>query len=246
MSGIQARTEEKKMEENSVKTEYPEEETAVSEKKKGNRFLMAVVAVVASASVSLAGFFSEPAALLDRDIRIPSAQVDVIVDDNDDEGEENEEQQKKEGFSEKVKDLILRIPFAVRSTVGMVLWGIGWVLIKLVTLLWVGVLSPVLAFLLRSLLTFLILAALTAAVLKLLFPWLRLKDIFCKKNIIFLFAVSVLMNLMDLILPLFWDKYETVRNTVLFIFFTAATAAVVIAASKRIRQLKSLLAPQTA
>ena len=225
--------------------DLPEErETDGSEedgKKLGRKIAMGLVALIASASVALAGFFSEPAALLDREIKIPSPQVDVLVDDDDDEGDENEENEKNEGFSEKTKAMILRIPIAVRGTVGIVMWTLGWVLIKLATLLWVGVLSPLLGFLLHVLLTFAILAAVVAGVLKLLFPWLRLRDIFNKKNIIFLLIVSVLLNLCDLILPLVWKDYTRIRDTVLFILYFALSVVIIIAAVSKIRKLKTAL-----
>ena len=229
-----------KMEEDRVKVQEINE--APPEKKKGRKALMALVAVIASASVSLAGFFSEPAALLDRDIKIPSAQVNVIVDDDDDEGDENEEKENKQGFSEKARAFILRIPLVIRGTVGVVMWALGWVIIRLAMILWIGILSPALGFLLRTLLTFLILAAVVAAVLKLLFPWLRFKDILSKRNIIFLLVMSVLLNVFDTVLPFVWDGYKTVRNTVLFLFYMFVTITAVISASSRIRKLKDAVA----
>lgn len=224
------------MEEDRVKVQ--ETNDTLSKKKKGRKALMALVAVIASASVSLAGFFSEPAALLDREIRIPSAQVDVIVDDDDDEGDENDEKDDKQGFSEKARAFILRIPFVIRGTVGIAMWSLGWMIIKLATVLWIGVLSPVIGFLLRTLLTFLIISVVIAAVLKLLFPWLRFRDIFNWKNIIFLLVTSILLNLCDIVLPLVWDGYRRVRNTVLFLLYMAVTLMAVISASSRIRRLK--------
>ena len=226
-------------------TAEEEEIREPEKKKKGRKAAMALVALVASASVSIAGFFSEPAALLDRDIKIPSAQVDVIVDDDDDEGDENEEKEKKEGFAEKARALILRIPFAIRSTVGVAMWALGWVIIKLASVLWIGVLSPILGFLLRSLLTFLILAAVIGAIIKLLFPWLRWRDIFNWKNLVFLFALSVLMNLCDLILPMIWKDYTRVKNLVTFFLYAAVSLTVIITASVRINRWKDRLAMLT-
>ena len=226
-------------------TAEEEEILEPEKKKKGRKAAMALVALVASASVSIAGFFSEPAALLDRDIKIPSAQVDVIVDDDDDEGDENEEKEQKEGFAEKARALILRIPFAIRSTVGVAMWGLGWVIIRLVSVLWIGVLSPILGFLLRSLLTFLILAAVIGAIIKLLFPWLRWRDIFNWRNLVFLFALSVLLNLCDLILPMFWKDYTRVKNLVTFFLYAAVSLTVIITASVRINRWKDRLAMLT-
>ena len=228
------------MEEDRVKVQETNE--APPEKKKGRKALMALVAVIASASVSLAGFFSEPAALLDRDIKIPSAQVNVIVDDDDDEGDENEEKENKKGFSEKARAFILRIPLVIRGTAGVAMWALGWVIIRLATVLWIGILSPIVGFLLRTLLTFLILAAVIAAVLKLLFPWLRFKDILNKRNIIFLLVMSVFLNLLDTVLPFVWDDYRKVRNMVLFLFYMSVTITAVISASSRIRKLKDAVA----
>lgn len=226
--------------EDTTKKEQTEEEI-VPEKKFGKRILMAFIAIVASASVSLAGFFSEPAALLDREIKIPSAQVDVLVDDDDDEGDENEDRENKESFSEKARSLILRIPLAIRSTIGLAMWCIGWVLIKLVAILWIGVLAPLLTFLLRTILSFLIFAAVIAAVLKLLFPWLKLRDIFCRKNLILLLIISILFNLLDMMLPLVWDGYTSVRNTVLFVLYLTVSAAVLTFAVSRIRKIRKKL-----
>lgn len=221
----------------------PEEEELEQEppKKKGRKAAMALAALVASASVSIAGFFSEPAALLERDIKIPSAQVDVIVDDDDDEGDENDEQEKDEGFAEKARAFILRIPFAVRSTVGLAMWGIGWVIIRIVSLLWIGVLSPLLGFILRTILTFLILAAVIGGIIKLLFPWLRWRDIFSRRNLMLLLAVSLLLNLCDLILPVFWDGYARAKKLVTFILYAVVSLTVIVAASVRISRWKERL-----
>ena len=210
-------------------------------KKKGRKAAMALAALVASASVSIAGFFSEPAALLDRDIKIPSAQVDVIVDDDDDEGDENDEKENDEGFAEKARAFILRIPFAVRSTVGLAMWGIGWVIIRIVSLLWIGVLSPMLGFILRTILTFLILAAVIGGIIKLLFPWLRWRDIFSRRNLMLLLAVSLLLNLCDLILPVFWDGYARAKKLVTFILYAVVSLTVIVAASVRISRWKERL-----
>lgn len=218
-----------------------QEEAQEGGKKRGKKAAMALVALVASASVSIAGFFSEPAALLDRDIKIPSAQVDVIVDDDDDEGDENDENEQKEGFAEKARAFILRIPFAIRSTVGVAMWGLGWVIIRIVSFLWVGVLSPILGFILKSLLTFLILAAVVGGILKLLFPWLRWRDIFNKRNIIFLLVMSLLLNLCDLILPRIWDDYTRLKKLVTFILYAAVSLTAIIAGSIRIRRWKDRL-----
>ena len=233
---------EKMSEPDKNRTSVPEEEQEDGKKNRGKKALMAAVALVASASVSIAGFFSEPAALLDRDIKIPSAQVDVIVDDDDDEGDENDEKEQKEGFAEKARALILRIPFAIRSTVGVAMWTLGWVIIKLASVLWIGVLSPILGFILKSLLTFLILAAVIGAIIKLLFPWLRWRDIFNWRNLAFLFALSVLLNLCDLILPMVWKDYTRVKNLVTFLLYAAVSLTVIIAASIRINRWKDRLA----
>ena len=207
-------------------------------KKRGQKALMGFVAVVASASVALAGFFSEPAALLDRDIRIPSPSVDVMVDDDDDEGEETGQNEEEVSFKEKARSFILRIPWAIRSTVGVAMWSFGWLILKTLSLLWFGVLSPILGFLLKCLLTFILFAAMVASVLKLLFPWLSLKDIFNKKNLLFLLIVSVVINLCDVILPGLWDGYSNVRNIVIFSLFSVATLAVIIAVTKVIKKVE--------
>ena len=200
--------------------------------KRGTKALMGFVALVASASVALAGFFSEPAALLDRNIRIPSPQVDVMVDDDDDEGNENGQNEEEVSFSEKARSFILRIPWVIRSTVGIAMWSLGWFILKVLSVLWLGVLSPLLGFLLRCFLTFAFLALLIAGVLKLLFPWLSLKDIFNKRNIVFLVAVSVLINLCDLVLPHFFSEYQQLRNLILFCLYAAVTVAILVAVNR--------------
>lgn len=220
---------------------FPENE-AIEEnkrwKKRGTKALMGLVALVASASVALAGFFSEPAALLDRDIKIPSPQVDVMVDDDDDEGDENQQNEEETSFREKAKSFILRIPWAIRSTVGVAMWSLGWVILKVLSVLWLGVLSPIVSFLLKCLLTFVLFAVLIAGVLKLLFPWLKLSDIFNKRNIIFLIIVSVLVNLCDLVLPRFWDNYRNVRNIVVFSVYVLVTLIIVVAVTIQVRKWK--------
>ncbi len=222
---------------------FPENEVTEENrrwKKRGTKALMGLVALVASASVALAGFFSEPAALLDRDIRIPSPQVDVMVYDDDDEGDENQQNKEETSFREKAKSFILRIPWAIRSTVGVAMWSLGWVILKMLSLVWVGVLSPLVGFLVKCLLTILLFAAVITVVLKLLFPWLKLKDIFNKKNLLFLIGISILLNLCDVILPMFWDEYKNVRNIVMLCLYLVISVTVAVAVAKAVRKLRRL------
>ena len=118
-----------------------------------NKGTAATAATIAAAGVLIGGAFEAPADILQNDdmapapapiIEVLDAQAEPDGGDGEDEAVADEEEEKKRGgVRAKTRELILRMPLAVRACVVVPLWCVGWAIISLASLLWAGVLSPI-------------------------------------------------------------------------------------------------------
>ena len=146
------------------------------------------VAITTAAALMTSGLFKDPAEIIkDEEIAGPPPIVETIdrapVDDGSDEAMSEEEEEKKTP-KDRLRDLLLRLPKAVRIILLLPLWCIGTALMTVLTPLFNAVLPPLLNIIWRWALIAAILIALTAAVCKLIFPDIPLKKVFSKKNIL--------------------------------------------------------------
>lgn len=100
------------------------------------------------------------------------------------------------------------LPLPVRALVLLPLWGVGEVLITLLTTLWN---SPVGQFLLHFLLEAALLIGLFALVWKLLFPNVPLRKIFSRKKLPWLIGGALLITAADALLGYFWEPWKVWR-----------------------------------
>lgn len=84
--------------------------------------------------------------------------------------------------------------YILKSILMLPLWIIGSIILKL--------LEPLKNFMLSFLFTFIFLCLIVYIISKLLFPNLKFKDIFTKRNILIILISSLLINLARIILPL--------------------------------------------
>ena len=103
-------------------------------------------------------------------------------------------------------------PLPVRALVLLPLWGIGELLIALLTALWN---SPVGQALLHFLLEAALLVGLFALVWKLLFPHVPLKKIFSRKTLPWLIGGALLITVADVLLGYFWEPWRVWRIALL-------------------------------
>ncbi len=145
------------------------------------------VAITTAAALMTSGLFKDPAEIIrDDEITGPPPIVETIdrepVDDISDEAMSEEEEKKSP--KDRLRDLLLRLPKAVRIILLMPLWCIGTAMMSVLTPLFNAVLPPLLNIVLRWALIGAILVALAAAACKLIFPDIPLNKVFSKKNLI--------------------------------------------------------------
>lgn len=112
--------------------------------------------------------------------------------------------------------IIDKIPLLFKVLVLIPLWLLGTIVIKALNKLLLLIGSPLLRFLIRTLLIFLILLLIIIFILKLLFPNKKLKELITKKLILYTFVGSIVLNIVDLLLSKN-KKYQKIKNTVLLI-----------------------------
>ena len=184
-----------------------------------NKGAATAAATIAAAGVLIGGSFEAPADILkDNDsalapppiIETLNAEVDPGDSGSDDEdvlAETEEEEKKKGGVRSRTRELILRLPLAVRACVAVPLWGVGWALISVFSLLWAGVLSPAGAAIAKWIVIALMLLAALAITVKTVFPHTPLKKIFNKRTLLWVLGGAAIFCVADVVLQHFYpDK----------------------------------------
>ena len=175
------------------------------------------VAAVTAAGVLVGGAFASPDDVLDDG---PGPLIQTLGSDlppadhgggagDEDPGEAGEE---KRTLRSGVRSLVRAAPPWVRTVVFVPLWALGSGVIALASALWTGVLSPVAA----TVLSWLLLAAMAVGVFalaaKTVFPDLPLKKILNRHSVRTIVLLCLGFGLLDAVLPVFWDSYETVSK----------------------------------
>ena len=198
-----------------------------------NKGTAATAATIAAAGVLIGGAFEAPADILKGDDMAPApapivevleAQAEPDGGDGEDEAVAEEEEKSKGGVRAKTRELILRMPLAVRACVAVPLWCVGWAIISLASLLWAGVISPVGSEILKwVLIALMILAAVTLTV-KTVFPKTPLKKIFNRRTLLWVLGGSTLFCVANIVLqtvypeaPRLYDIARVVASAALLV-----------------------------
>ena len=119
-------------------------------------------------------------------------------------------EQRRMGWADRLRQRILALPTAVKAAVLLPLWAVGAIPAALVTAL-----SP----LWRALLGFgahaLVLAGLFALVYKLLFPQGKLRQLFRRKNLKWLFLAAFALTAANVLLGELWAGWPVLRAAIL-------------------------------
>lgn len=115
-------------------------------------------------------------------------------------------EERRMGRADRVRTAFLRLPVAVKAAALLPLWAIGALPAALVTAL-----SPFWHALLGLALHAAALAAVFALAYKLLFPHKKLRDLFRKKNLKWLFLAAVLLTAADVLLGEVWTGWPVLR-----------------------------------
>lgn len=183
-------------------------------KKTAKRAAAGAAGVVAAASLLVHTTVTDPAALLKPTGEAVSDPSHICVVDGVDRRSYILETEDYEPFTlrERMCVRLQSWPLPVRALVLLPLWGIGEVLIALLTALWT---SPVGRLLLHFLLEIALLIGLFTFVWKLLFPHVPLKKLFSRKNLPWLIVGAVLIVAADALLACFWEPWKIWRIVLL-------------------------------
>ena len=176
------------------------------------------VASIASMAILINSTFDAPSELFEPDKyhKIPLAEID-FGNDLDDEQKENEEDNKKESLRDKFIKLIYTIPVPIRSIICIPLWLLGSGLLTIFNILWGFVLSPLLGFIINWAISTIILLLIVGVAIKCLFPNLPWRKIFNKNTIITVIIASLIINIIDFVMPFIWQEYRIYRMASRFV-----------------------------
>ena len=143
------------------------------------------------------------------------APVVMDIDDfvnapvEDDDGDDaDEEKSGKTGIIAKFRQAVLAMPASVRMLLVVPLWAAGTAILTVISFLWnILFASPLGAFILSMFLGFAIMLGLFTVTAKALFPDVPLKKILCKRNIIIIGCLALLLSGFDAVAPLYWHQY---------------------------------------
>jgi len=171
---------------------------------KDKKAVNAIVAFSAAAAVLVTSLFSAPVDLVREDSSLSPVQIVQVVDtDNDDDGGDEGDclnQEEKRGVRAKIRQLLLRMPLAIRACVLMPLWCFGFAIEAVASVLLKLIVMPVLSAVLKLLLFALIAFALVVLGLKLLFPGIPLRLLLTKQNLIILICACVFCGIISTVL----------------------------------------------
>lgn len=179
-------------------------------KKFGKKALAASAGVIAACSLALGSLASTPDELfsgVSQTTQIAAAQA--AGEDRAADGSTAANPAQNERLRDRLRRLFFTQPSVVRGVVLLPFWAVGKVLLTLFSLLFTA-LSPFLQVILGVLLNAALLFGLFAILLKLLFPNLRWRDIFTKRNILLLAIGSVLLSVVDAVLRAYWEDYRPI------------------------------------
>ena len=193
----------------------------MADKKK--KALLGIMAGLTTFSVTLGSLF-ESAEELKRDYpKTPKAVVESIDDYSEDNLENNEVH---DSFKEKLKKLIYLIPVRIRTIFFVPLWALGHLLITLAEILFQNIFIPIAQQIGGFLIQTLIMLAVVAICIKILFPDMPWSKIFSKKVILSVLIGSLIIRILDLILPHYIEHYKTYRLIVKFTLGLLATGII--------------------
>ena len=194
------------------------------EEKKKNDIKKTAVAITTAAALMTSGLFKDPAEIVkDEEVYAPPPPIVETFDRAPaDDGSEDvivEEEDEKKTPKDRLRDMLLRMPRAVRIILLLPLWCVGTVLMTVLTPLFNAVLPPLLNIVIRWVLIAAILVALAAAACKLIFPDIPLKKVFSKKNMLSAVIYGALVGMSGWVLE---DLYPESRFLVPGVYAGAA------------------------
>ena len=126
----------------------------------------------------------------------------------DDEDDADEQKGSKMSISARFKQAVLTLPQSVRVLLVVPLWAAGTAILTMISFLWnVLFASPLGAFIASLALGFAIMLGLFTVTAKALFPDVPLRKILCRRNVIIIGCLALLLSGIDAVAPIYWSQY---------------------------------------
>ncbi len=163
---------------------------------------MSILAGITSASVLMGSTFDSPRDILDEGSERPEPLREEYVHASD------SFRSRKDSL---IRRIIYLIPVRIRSILCIPLWFLGNGVILLLELLYRGILTPLRNIIAGFIIQNLILLGVIAVSIKILFPGLPWSKILNRKIVIIAFIGSLIMSILDFIMPKIWEGYRLYR-----------------------------------
>lgn len=197
------------------------------------------VAVATAAGILVNGMFASPADLTKKDETAPppppAAVVEYVLPDtgpdgDDDDGTVDTDEEKKEhlSFSARMRRRIMTLPQSVRVVIGVPLWGIGWAITGLLSLIWTGLVSPAAGVILKWAAAALLILLAAVLTLKAVFPDVPIKKFINKRNILIVLIGMAALAAADAVLGIAMPDRRGLSAIVRLVGSLAVMAATVI------------------
>ena len=208
-------------------------------------------AAVVGLSVTLASLFSSPSEIMQQQIirnLNPDYAVEIMIDEENEADPEDRKKVQEGGapggvfrrFAQAIKSFVIGLPAPVKACVCVPLWAAGFVLVQLASFLFSSLVSPLLGHIISLLLFALALLAVYVLTVKCIFPHMPLRRILSWKNIIRVLAGAVVLKAVDIVLPMFWNRYFTFRNIILLVLGALIMGLIIFRYLKRHKKRREL------
>ena len=132
--------------------------------------------------------------------------VNAPVDDDDEDGDE--QKSTKLSFTQRFRQAVLSLPQSVRMLLVVPLWAVGTAILTVIAFLWnILFASPLGAFIASFALGFAIMLGLFTVTAKALFPDLPIRKILCRRNVIIVGCLALVLSGFDAVAPVYWHSY---------------------------------------
>ena len=171
--------------------------------------------------------FSNPSEIIEDQSEAANYRPTPIVMDvddfvnapvEDDEDDADEQKGSKMSISARFKQAVLTLPQSVRVLLVVPLWAAGTAILTMISFLWnVLFASPLGAFIASLALGFAIMLGLFTVTAKALFPDVPLRKILCRRNVIIIGCLALLLSGIDAVAPIYWSQYPLAAALVKFV-----------------------------
>lgn len=190
---------------------------------KKKKVTLGILAGLTTFSVTLGALFESAEELKQNYPKTPKAVIESINDYSEDNLENSEVH---DSFKERLKKLIYRIPVKIRTIFFVPLWAIGHILISLLEILFQNIFIPIVSQIGGFLVETAIILLVAAICIKIMFPDMPWSKIFSRKFILSVLIGSLVIRIVDLVLPHFIDNYKTYRMIIKFVIGLIATGII--------------------